>query len=99
MFVMGGAVMTFGLGMWLRRKVAGDAGWFGTILPTRNTDPIDRRLLLGASVFGVGWALAGFCPGPAIASLALIRTEALLFVPAMAAGMFLARVAAGADRD
>jgi hypothetical protein len=53
---------------------------------------------LGASVFGVGRALAGFCSGQAIASLPLIRTEALLFVPAMAAGMFLARVA-GADRD
>src|SRR3546814_4017369 len=47
------------------------------------------RLLLGASIFGAGWGLAGYCPGPAIASLAYLNTEALWLVPAMLAGSAL----------
>jgi uncharacterized membrane protein YedE/YeeE len=56
---------------------------------------IDRDLLVGATVFGVGWGLVGFCPGPAIASLAFGRPESLVFVVAMVAGAWLhhARVA------
>ena len=50
---------------------------------------IDRELLAGAAVFGVGWGLVGFCPGPAIASLAFARPEVLVFVLAMAAGAWL----------
>jgi uncharacterized membrane protein YedE/YeeE len=50
---------------------------------------IDGRLLSGAAVFGVGWGLVGFCPGPAIAALAFGRWEALLFVLAMLAGAWL----------
>ncbi len=99
LFVMGGAVTTFGLGMIVRRKTSGDRGWFGTKLPQRNSDPIDWRLVVGALIFGVGWGIAGFCPGPAIAGLAALRSESLLFVPAMAVGMILARVLAGADRE
>ncbi|MFV1224599.1 hypothetical protein QML00_28705, partial [Klebsiella pneumoniae] len=51
--------------------------------------PIDRELLAGAAVFGIGWGLVGFCPGPAIASLAFARPESLVFVLAMAAGAWL----------
>jgi uncharacterized protein len=50
---------------------------------------IDRKLLVGAAVFGVGWGLAGFCPGPAIASLAFVHPESLIFVLAMLAGAWL----------
>jgi uncharacterized membrane protein YedE/YeeE len=50
---------------------------------------IDRKLLVGAAVFGVGWGLVGFCPGPAIASLAFTRPESLIFVLAMLAGAWL----------
>ena len=50
---------------------------------------IDRELLAGAAVFGIGWGLVGFCPGPAIASLAFARPESLVFVLAMAAGAWL----------
>jgi uncharacterized membrane protein YedE/YeeE len=50
---------------------------------------IDRRLLVGATVFGVGWGLVGFCPGPAIASLVFDRWEAPVFVLAMIAGAWL----------
>jgi uncharacterized membrane protein YedE/YeeE len=58
-------------------------------LPSK-TD-IDARLLVGAGLFGIGWGLSGFCPGPAIVSLPLLATGTLVFVPAMLAGMLLAR--------
>lgn len=50
---------------------------------------IDRRLLLGAALFGIGWGWGGYCPGPAIAGLAVASREALWFVPAMLAGFWL----------
>jgi hypothetical protein len=53
---------------------------------------IDRRLALGAGIFGVGWGLSGFCPGPAITSLPLLAKGTLVFVPAMLAGMTLTRL-------
>ncbi|MBW4022188.1 MAG: YeeE/YedE family protein [Proteobacteria bacterium] len=53
---------------------------------------IDGRLLTGAAIFGIGWGLAGFCPGPAIASLTLGYGKSGLFVAAMLAGMALYRV-------
>lgn len=98
-FVMGGAVTTFGLGMWAWRWRTGGSGWFASRLPTRDNDPADRRLVIGSLVFGIGWGLAGFCPGPAIANLAAMRTEVFAFIPAMAVGMLLARFGFGADRD
>ena len=55
--------------------------------PVRQT--LDRKLLLGASLFGVGWGLVGYCPGPALAALALGAPAALAFVAAMLAGMGL----------
>jgi uncharacterized membrane protein YedE/YeeE len=58
-------------------------------LPSK-TD-IDARLLVGAGLFGIGWGLSGFCPGPAIVSLPLLATGTLVFVPTMLAGMLLAR--------
>ena len=57
---------------------------------------IDTRLLVGAVIFGVGWGLSGFCPGPAIVSIGAGVKAALWFVPAMVAGMALYRVLAGA---
>ena len=59
-------------------------------LPVMNQ--IDRRLVLGAAIFGVGWGLSGFCPGPAITSLPLLAKGTLLFVPAMLVGMTLIRL-------
>ncbi|EKT4439570.1 TPA: DUF6691 family protein [Stenotrophomonas maltophilia] len=50
---------------------------------------IDPRLVLGAALFGIGWGWAGYCPGPAIAGLAVGSREALWFVPAMLAGFWL----------
>ncbi|MBN8874596.1 MAG: YeeE/YedE family protein [Rhodospirillales bacterium] len=53
---------------------------------------IDARLLLGAALFGIGWGMAGFCPGPAFASLAFGIGKSVLFVVAMLAGMALFRL-------
>ncbi len=57
-------------------------------LPKRRD--IDRRLIAGAALFGTGWGLAGFCPGPAIAALTSLRAEPFLFVAAMSVGMAIA---------
>lgn len=51
---------------------------------------VDRRLLAGAAVFGAGWGLAGYCPGPAIAGFAVMWPELVWFVPAYALGSWLA---------
>ena len=55
----------------------------------------DRHLLGGAAIFGIGWGIAGYCPGPALAGLGVLSTEALWFVPAMVAGSLLHRALAG----
>jgi len=52
---------------------------------------IDWPLILGAVLFGVGWGLAGFCPGPAIVGIGLGLSKAIIFVSAMSVGMFLAK--------
>jgi hypothetical protein len=59
------------------------------VLPTR--EPIDRRLLLGACLFGIGWGFTGFCPGPAVVSIPLLATGTMVFVPAMLGGIVLVR--------
>ena len=53
---------------------------------------LDRPLLLGAALFGIGWGLVGFCPGPALASLVLGAWQPWLFVSAMVAGMAMHRL-------
>ncbi|MDY6942557.1 MAG: DUF6691 family protein [Pseudomonadota bacterium] len=58
-------------------------------LPTRRD--IDRPLILGSVVFGVGWGLAGYCPGAAVGALALSTWEPWIFLPAMLAGSAVAR--------
>ncbi len=52
---------------------------------------IDRQLLTGAGIFGIGWGLVGYCPGPAIASLAFGRPESVIFLVAMVAGFYGSR--------
>jgi uncharacterized membrane protein YedE/YeeE len=58
-------------------------------LPTATA--IDKPLLAGAAIFGVGWGLAGYCPGPAVVSLASGRTAVMIFVAAMVTGMIFVR--------
>jgi uncharacterized membrane protein YedE/YeeE len=50
---------------------------------------VDRRLVAGAAIFGVGWGLSGFCPGPALLSAGVGVSPAIWFAPAMIAGMLL----------
>lgn len=88
-FVMGGAVAvglaSFPLILRRRRPILGES--FG--LPTRTA--IDLPLLVGAAIFGVGWGLSGWCPGPAIVSLVTLEPAVLVFVAAMAAGLYVGR--------
>jgi len=92
LFVMAGAVGVYGLGMVILRR------FDGLKLPSAGSSPIDYRLVIGSAIFGVGWGLGGFCPGPALANLGALRIEALFFVPAVAIGMLLAQRFFGADR-
>ncbi len=88
-FVMAGAVaVTFaGFNFVLKRSQPLFSETFH--LPTKSE--IDRRIILGPAIFGVGWGLAGFCPGPALTALGFGSKAAVLFVAAMLAGMVLAR--------
>jgi uncharacterized protein len=92
LFVMAGAVGVYGIGMLVLRRVGGRS------LPSGASSPIDRRLVIGAAIFGLGWGLGGFCPGPSLANLGALREAALVFVPCMAIGMVLAQRFLGADR-
>lgn len=87
MFVLGGAVVVAVPGVMLQRRLARPLLDDQFHLPGKNT--IDRRLVLGSAIFGAGWGLAGFCPGPAVSALTLGLAPVLLFVAAMAAGMIL----------
>ena len=53
---------------------------------------IDAPLLVGAAVFGIGWGIGGYCPGPALTALSNLSAEALIFVAAMVAGGMLAKI-------
>ena len=83
--VMAGALAVhFGLSRWvLRRPAPVLAARF--MLPTRRD--LTGRLVLGSLLFGLGWGLAGVCPGPGITAAATLRPDALLFVGAMFVGM------------
>jgi uncharacterized membrane protein YedE/YeeE len=63
---------------------------FGESFSLPRRDEIDLRLLTGAAVFGIGWGLAGFCPGPVLVGAAAGVHDAWIFVPAMVAGSFVA---------
>lgn len=67
----------------------------GTPMQLPTTTRIDRRLLIGGVMFGVGWGLAGICPGPALVGLGSSIPQAFLFVAAMLSGMALYRFTAG----
>ena len=89
-FVMGGAVMVMAVAWRLRRRMGHPLFAEKFALPDRSD--LDARLILGSALFGVGWGLAGLCPGPAIASLALAPAAVLPFVVAMLAGMAIHRL-------
>jgi uncharacterized protein len=84
-FVLGGALAVSGIGYAIARRLARPAFAAGFDLPSRTR--IDPPLIAGAALFGTGWGLSGFCPGPAVAALATGATPVLVFVAAMLAGM------------
>ncbi len=92
-FVMGGAVVVTFIGYRLvwRRSAPLFAGRFQ--LP--GASGIDGRLVGGSALFGIGWGIAGFCPGAAIPALGTGRWEVILFLVAVGAGLALARLAKG----
>ena len=93
LFVMGGGLVLSGIGVWVAKRRGRPLLADHLQLPTRRE--IDARLIGGAALFGVGWGISGYCPAPGLASLALNLPEAMVFVPALVAGSWLAKRAAG----
>ncbi|MDW5317475.1 YeeE/YedE family protein [Rhizobium sp. PL01] len=86
-FVLGGAVLVASVGVRImyrmKRPVLDDS------FHIPSSSKIDTPLIMGSALFGIGWGLGGFCPGPAIASLSVGLSESFVFVIAMLAGMTL----------
>ena len=89
--VMGGAILVgfFAFALAKRRTTS----FLGGALHLPQANQIDRRLVIGSLLFGAGWGLAGFCPGPALVSLFAGQPKAAVFVVAMVAGMILFELA------
>ena len=86
LLVMGGAVIVTAIA-------------FRPLLRKRPIDfktSIDAPLVIGAALFGIGWGIGGYCPGPALTALSNLSADVLVFVAAMVAGGFLAKIAAPA---
>jgi uncharacterized membrane protein YedE/YeeE len=89
-FVLGGALIPSAMGYWLSRRMKRPLFDQQFRIPQNRT--VEPKLLAGAAIFGIGWGLAGFCPGPAIAALGFGLWQPWLFVLAMVAGMLAHRV-------
>ena len=85
MLVMGGAIAVGFFAFAVAQKRT--TNFLGGALHLPTSSQIDQRLVLGSLVFGAGWGLAGFCPGPALVSMAAGQDKALVFVVAMVFGM------------
>ncbi|MBU6418862.1 MAG: YeeE/YedE family protein [Proteobacteria bacterium] len=90
MFVMGGALIPMGIAWRIQAKLRTPLAAERFNLP--DTTKLDTKLIGGAVLFGIGWGVAGLCPGPAITDLALAPRSAFVFVLAMLAGMGLFRI-------
>ena len=88
-FVMAGAIIVASVGFVILRQT--NKPIFADKFNWPSSVNIDLRLVVGAAVFGIGWGLSGFCPGPAITSASLMTTGTLVFLPAMLFGMWLGR--------
>ncbi|QOF71697.1 YeeE/YedE family protein [Aminobacter sp. SR38] len=88
--VMGGAVITAFVGYRLVLKRSKPLAAAAFQLPAKTE--IDWPLLLGSAIFGIGWGLGGFCPGPALTATTLGAAGTYAFLPMMLVGMWLARV-------
>jgi uncharacterized membrane protein YedE/YeeE len=89
-FVMCGAIgIAFFAFLWAKARTT---TLLGTEMKLPATTKIDRRLIIGSALFGIGWGIAGFCPGPALVGLGMGLPKAALFVVAMLGGMVLYEV-------
>lgn len=86
MWVMGGAIAIGLPGFYIAKRLKRSLLGMPMNLPTHTE--IDRKLLWGAAMFGAGWGIGGFCPGPAVVAAASLMTDGLVFLAAMLVGMF-----------
>ena len=84
-FVMAGAIAVAAVAFALAKKRT--ASLLGAAMKLPGSRDIDRRLVMGSVMFGIGWGVAGFCPGPGLVALGMGEVKALAFVGAMLAGM------------
>lgn len=90
-FVMGGAIVPMAIAYLFTARMKSPLLDKSFLIPENRI--LDSRLIIGAVLFGIGWGLVGFCPGPAIAGLVVGLWQPWLFVAAMLAGMWLHRIA------
>ena len=88
-FVMGGGIITAGPFFYLMRNRQTSS--LGNQIDLPKKQKLDKKIIIGASLFGVGWGLGGLCPGPAISSLALLNINSIIFVFAMFIGFYLVK--------
>ena len=86
-FVLGGAILPMVFAWQLTNKRPTSV--LGTPIPPPSDPLLDRRLVAGSALFGIGWALSGFCPGPAMASLSYGGVGGVVFMMALLAGMYV----------
>ena len=86
-FVLGGAVMTSVVAWQIRNRRLTPV--LGGEFPNAASGLIDKRLIIGSGLFGIGWGLVGICPGPAITAISFGGVSLLIFIASMFAGMFL----------
>jgi uncharacterized protein len=89
-FVMAGAIAVGTVAFFLARKRT--VSFLGGAMHLPTARDIDRRLVAGSLLFGIGWGLGGFCPGPGLVALGMGEMKALVFVAAMIAGMVIFEV-------
>lgn len=89
-FVMGGALIVTFIGYRLVLKRSGPMFGQGFQLPTRRD--LDLPLIGGSALFGIGWGIAGFCPGGALPAIGTGRSEVFIFMAALIAGIFAAKL-------
>lgn len=92
-FVMGGAVLVMAVAWLVQRRLARPLFAEGFALP--QTQDLTPRLIGGSALFGIGWGIAGLCPGPGFAAFAIEPLSAAIFVAAMLAGMAIVRLIDG----